>query len=176
MSGDGKIEMRDGSKFPSAPVVEVLRPPTVAIIDDDVDLARAVARILSANYKCVVRGFQSLEDFLKTIDRKEAGDFNPDDLDLILLDFHLPGRNGPRLIEELKVRRSPLLTRSHIMGITADTKEGVVDAFKDAGIEEIITKPLKKLDYGRIADRAYKICSGLSARHKSKSKIIKTYI
>ena len=167
---------RDKSTYPSAPIVEVLRPPTVAIIDDDVELARAVARILRANYKCVVRGFPSLEDFLRAVDMKESGDFNPEDLDLILLDFHLPGRDGPRLVEELKQRRSPLLERSHIMGITADTKEGVFDAFKNAGIDEIIEKPLEKLDYGRIADRAYKICSGLSARHKPRSKIIKTYI
>jgi CheY-like chemotaxis protein len=168
--------MKKRSSYPSAPAIEVLRPPTVAIIDDDVELARAVARILRANYKCVVRGFASLEEFLRAIDKKGTGDFDPEDLDLILLDFHLPGRNGPRLIEELEARQSPLLERSHIMGITADTEEGIFDAFKDVGIEEIIEKPLKKLDYGRIADRAYKICSGLGIAQKPTSKMIKTYI
>ena len=152
------------SSYPSVPTVEVLRPPTVAIIDDDAELARAIARILRANYKCMVRGFASLEEFLHTVDKRNVTDFNPEDLDLILLDFHLPGRNGPRLVEELKRRKSPLLERSQIMGITADSKAGIVDEFNDVGIEEIIHKPLKKLDYGRIADQAYKICAGLRAK------------
>ena len=164
------------SSYPSMPTVEVLRPPTVAIIDDDAELARAIARILRANYKCMVRGFASLEEFLATVDKRNVTDFNPENLDLILLDFHLPGRNGPRLVEELKRRNSSLLDRSRIMGITADVKAGIVDEFKDVGIDEIIHKPLQKMDYGRIADQAYRICSSLKDKQNSRSKIIKTYI
>ncbi|MBN2803440.1 MAG: response regulator [Deltaproteobacteria bacterium] len=141
--------------------VEVLRPPTIAVIDDDPTLSRAVARILKANYNCVVNGFRSVEDFLYAVD-KNPNIASPEDFaDLILLDFHLPGQNGPVLVKELEKRNSPLLNRSRIMGITGDSEPVVYAGFKNAGIEEIFIKPLKMLDYNTIANRAYKICKDM---------------
>ena len=167
---------RHNSTYPSPPVVEVIRQPEVVIIDDDVELTRAIGRVLKNKYDCRVWGFPSVEDFLDTLDGRREMVVKENDLDLILLDFHLPGRNGPRLVEELERRESPLLHGSRIMGITADGEAQVINSFKDVGIAEILRKPLKKLDFGRIAEQAYKICSGSELLEPPKPKIIKTYI
>ena len=140
-----------------------LRPPTIAIIDDDADLTRAISRVLRANYKCVVNGFKSVEDFLLAVDQSQRGDSAADIADLILLDFHLPGKNGPVLISELERRRSTLLNHSRIMGITADNQPVVYAGFRDAGIEEVLLKPLQQIDFGHIAERAYRICGNLDS-------------
>jgi FixJ family two-component response regulator len=164
------------STYPSPPAVEVIRQPEVVIIDDDAELTRAIARVLRNKYNCRVWGFSSVEEFLAAVDGTLTVPLRQDDLDLILLDFHLPGRNGPKLVEELKHRSSGLLHRSRIMGLTADGQAQVVNSFKDVGIDEILKKPLKKLDFGHIAEQAYKICSGEDSAKESKSRIIKTYI
>jgi CheY-like chemotaxis protein len=144
--------------------VEVLRAPSIAIIDDDLNLARALGRVLKSNYNCVVNGYGSVEEFLDSIDRNPGAESFSDMADLILLDFHLPGKDGPHLVNELKKRNSSLLTRSRIMGITADSEPVVYAGFKDAGIEDVILKPLKQLDYSKIADRAYRICRNLDSK------------
>ncbi len=164
------------STYPSPPAMELLRQPEVVIIDDDVELTRAMARVLKNKYNCRVWGFSSVEEFLDVLDGKHPLPLREHDLDLILLDFHLPGRNGPRLVEELQRRSSVLLSRTRIMGITADGEAQVVNSFKDAGIDDVLRKPLKKFDFGRIAENAYKICSGDMVEEKTNPKIIKTYI
>jgi DNA-binding response OmpR family regulator len=143
---------------------EVLRPPTIAVIDDDRNLTRAISRVLRANYNCVVNGFASVEDFLSAVDQHPSADSPSDMADLILLDFHLPGKNGPLLVSELKRRNSTLLSRSRIMGITADNQPVVYAGFRDVGIEEIFLKPLRQIDFGRIADQAYRISRNLDSK------------
>ena len=167
---------RYNSTYPSPPEVEVIRQPEVVIIDDDAELTRAIARVLKNKYDCRVWGFSSVEDFLDTLDGRHTEVIKETDLDLILVDFHLPGRNGPRLVEELGRRGSPLVHGSRIMGITADGEAQVINSFKDVGIDEILTKPLRKLDFGRIAEQAYRICSGGELLEPPNPKIIKTYI
>lgn len=125
------------------------RPPTIAVIDDDSQLQAAVARVLQANHSCAVRAFASVEEFLDSLDAAQDAHF-----DLILLDFHLPGQDGPKLIAELRQRRSPLLDHSYIMGMTGDPHRLVQSAFEDAGIEEIIQKPLRKTDFAKISSVA----------------------
>lgn len=121
------------------------RPPTIVVIDDDVQLQHAVARVLHASHNCVVHGFNSVESFLGEVDKGRI-----EHVDLILLDFHLPGQNGPRLVEELRRRSSALLDNSYIMGMTGDPERLVQSEFHDAGIEEIIQKPLRKTDFTKI--------------------------
>ncbi|MBN2715124.1 MAG: response regulator [Deltaproteobacteria bacterium] len=143
---------------------EKLRPPAIAIIDDDLNLTRAIARVLRANYNCVVNGFSSVEDFLHAVDQRPGSESPADIADLILLDFHLPGKNGPLLVSELERRNSNLLSRSRIMGITADNQPVVYAGFRDVGIEEVLLKPLRQIDFGRIADRAYRISRNLDSK------------
>jgi FixJ family two-component response regulator len=147
-------------KGPDEQRIEVIRAPTVAIIDDDLELAKAVGRVLRANYRCVVNGYSSVEEFLAGVDKLPTSRAPVGDVDLILLDFHLPGKDGPKLVGELKKRKSSILEKTAIMGITGDDQVLVHNGFRDAGIAEILHKPLRALDYNRIAEQAYRICSG----------------
>lgn len=122
------------------------RPPTIAVIDDDTQLQAAVARVLQSGHNCAVRAFASVEEFLEVLDANGDAHF-----DLILLDFHLPGQDGPKLIEQLQKRHSVLLDHSYIMGMTGDPERLVQSAFEDAGIEEIIQKPLRRTDFAKIS-------------------------
>ncbi len=131
---------------------EALHPPRVAIIDDDVQLVKAITRILRANHKCTVNSYSSVEDFLVDVDRGLT-----DDVALILLDFHLLGQNGPKLVEELRKRRSLLLQNSYILGMTGDPERIVYNEFQDAGIEEIIQKPLQEFHYKKISKIAHAV-------------------
>jgi FixJ family two-component response regulator len=168
--------MSGKSTYPVPSTLNIQRQPGVVIIDDDVELTRAVARVLRSRYNCIVRGYSSVEAFLDNLDHPSPGDDFQDRLDLILVDFHLPGRNGPKLIKELARRRSPLLGRTHIMGITGDGEARVITEFNDVGIEEILQKPLRKLDFGNIADKAYRICSGQDHIASPRAKMIEKYI
>jgi FixJ family two-component response regulator len=131
------------------------RPPTIAVIDDDTQLQAAVARVLQSGHSCAVRAFASVEEFLASLDSDSQAHF-----DLILLDFHLPGQDGPKLIAELQSRRSFLLDHSYIMGMTGDPERLVQSAFQDAGIEEIIQKPLRRTDFAKIS----KVATAVSKR------------
>lgn len=126
--------------------------PNIAIIDDDLNLVHAISRILHAHHACTVEKYSSVEGFLKELDA------NPEkNVSLILLDFHLPGQSGPKLVAELKKRRSPLLTNCYILGMTGDREKIVQNEFHDAGIEEIIQKPLQKFDYNKISKIAHAV-------------------
>lgn len=164
------------STYPSAPIVTTERQPGVVIIDDDVELTRAVVRILRTKYDCIVKGYPSLEAFLQALDDPAFHDFFEHRLDLILLDFHLPGRDGPRLVRELVQRRSTLLDKAQIMGITGDNEATVAMQFREAGIEEILQKPLGRPEFGNIADRAYRICSGEESPAPPRPSIITKYL
>ena len=164
------------STYPAAPIIKVDRQPGVAIIDDDAELTRAVGRILRTKYNCLVKGYPSLEAFLQALDDPSSQTFFESNLDLILLDFHLPGRDGPRLVRELAERRSSLLDRAHIMGITGDGEATIITQFRDEGIEEILQKPLGSPDFGNIAEKAYRICSGEESPRRPRPSIIAKYL
>ncbi len=132
--------------------VEVIHQPTVAIIDDDTNFVNAIARVLRSHHECTVEGYPSVEYFLGSVDSRKS-----DNVSLILLDFHLPGENGPKLVDELRKRNSPLLSNCYFMGMTGDREKIVQNEFHDAGIEEIIQKPLQNIDYSKISSLAHAV-------------------
>lgn len=67
----------------------------VAVVDDDASIRRAVARVFSVSGICA-RTFGSAEQYLS-----QAGSDEPA---CMVLDVHLPGRNGFALRDELEAR------------------------------------------------------------------------
>jgi FixJ family two-component response regulator len=70
-------------------------PGWVAVVDDDASIRQALTRVLSVS-GISARTFSSAEQYLS-----EAGSDNPA---CIILDVHLPGRNGFALRDELEAR------------------------------------------------------------------------
>jgi FixJ family two-component response regulator len=67
----------------------------VAIVDDDASIRQALTRVLAVS-DIVARTFGSAEQYLS-----QAG---PDEPSCLILDVHLPGRNGFELRDELEAR------------------------------------------------------------------------
>jgi FixJ family two-component response regulator len=85
--------------------------PSIFIVDDDVMLARALARLLrSAGHE--VEMFHSAAAFLAREPVPAAG--------FLLLDVSMPGMSGPELHEKLRQRGSQL--RVHLMSALDDAR------------------------------------------------------
>ena len=98
----------------------------ILIIEDDKDINEMLTKLLTNNNYNVLNAYSGTEGVLV---------YN-DNIDLILLDLMLPGKNGEEIIRELKNKNNvPVIVMSAIQDI--DKK---VDLF-DLGANDYITKP-----------------------------------
>ena len=99
---------------------------TILIIEDDKDINEMLTKLLTNNNYNVLNAYSGTEGVL----------VHNDNIDLILLDLMLPGKNGEEIIRELKNKNNvPVIVMSTIQDI--DKK---VDLF-DLGANDYITKP-----------------------------------
>ena len=99
---------------------------TILIIEDDKDINEMLTKLLTNNNYNVMNAYSGTEGVL----------VHNDNIDLILLDLMLPGKNGEEIIRELKNKNNvPVIVMSAIQDI--DKK---VDLF-DLGANDYITKP-----------------------------------
>ena len=99
---------------------------TILIIEDDKDINEMLTKLLTNNNYNVLNAYYVTEGVL----------VHNDNIDLILLDLMLPGKNGEEIIKELKNKNNvPVIVMSAIQDI--DKK---VDLF-DLGANDYITKP-----------------------------------
>lgn len=98
----------------------------ILIIEDDKDINEMLTKLLTNNNYNVLNAYSGTEGVL----------VHNDNIDLILLDLMLPGKNGEEIIRELKNKNNvPVIVMSAIQDI--DKK---VDLF-DLGANDYITKP-----------------------------------
>ena len=99
---------------------------TILIIENDKDINEMLTKLLTNNNYNVLNAYSGTEGVL----------VHNDNIDLILLDLMLPGKNGEEIIRELKNKNNvPVIVMSAIQDI--DKK---VDLF-DLGANDYITKP-----------------------------------
>lgn len=99
---------------------------TILIIEDDKDINEMLTKLLTNNNYNVLNAYSGTEGVL----------VHNDNIDLILLDLMLPGKNGEEIIRELKNKNNvSVIVMSAIQDI--DKK---VDLF-DLGANDYITKP-----------------------------------
>jgi len=99
---------------------------TILIVEDDKDINEMLTKLLTNNNYNVLNAYSGTEGVL----------VHNDNIDLILLDLMLPGKNGGEIIRELKNKNNvPVIVMSAIQDI--DKK---VDLF-DLGANDYITKP-----------------------------------
>lgn len=99
---------------------------TILIIEDDKDINEMLTKLLTNNNYNILNAYSGTEGVL----------VHNDNIDLILLDLMLPGKNGEEIIKELKNKNNvPVIVMSAIQDI--DKK---VDLF-DLGANDYITKP-----------------------------------
>ncbi|MBF0217535.1 MAG: response regulator [Candidatus Omnitrophica bacterium] len=100
----------------------------VLLIDDEIDLVKAVStRLMSKGYE-VIPAFDGNEGVRKAV--RELPD-------VIILDIMMPGKDGYTVIRELK--RAPATKNIPVIVLTA--KQEMKDLFEPEGVEYYMTKP-----------------------------------
>lgn len=108
-------------------------PMTVLCIDDDSQILYALGQM------CQSQGWRPL---LAQSVEEGVPIFDAEHVDIVLIDYHLPGENGVKGVYQLR-RRS---ARVPIIVFTIDDDQAVADAFLQAGANDFALKPIKTLD------------------------------
>ena len=99
---------------------------TILIIEDDKDINEMITTLLTNNNLNVKNAYSGTEGLL----------VHNDNIDLILLDLMLPGKNGEEIIKELKEKNNvPIIVMSAIEDVNKK-----IDLFS-LGANDYITKP-----------------------------------
>ena len=105
----------------------------ILIIDDDADIRFTVREI------CKLRKWRTLEaacyeEAAPLLERERP--------DLILVDYHMPGLGGVRVIQEIRRTNYSI----PIIVLTIEEREAIVNRFFEAGADDYSVKPIKALD------------------------------
>ncbi len=109
------------------------RPPSrrILVVDDNVDAARSLARLLARLYDQEVRVAHDGPEALAI-----AGEFLPE---VVLLDIGLPGMDGNEVARRLRLR--PEFRRALLVALTGWGQEDDVARSKEAGFDHHLVKP-----------------------------------
>ena len=109
------------------------RPPRrrILVVDDNVDAARSLARLLARLYGQEVRVAHDGPEALAV-----AEEFRPE---VVLLDIGLPGMDGNEVARRLRGR--PEFERTLIVALTGWGQEADVERSREAGFDHHLVKP-----------------------------------
>ena len=124
--------------------------PTIAIVDDDASVCRAVSRLLRS-LGMNADTFTSGHEFIEHIETLPS--FRPD---CVVLDVQMPGMNGLE-VQDLLVRSEHPLP---IIFITAHDEMGVRERALQAGAVAFLRKPFNDELFIRTIDEAIKRGAG----------------
>lgn len=109
-----------------------LNPAVIGIVEDDaVHTALIEATLVSAGYAFL--SFESAEEF-----RRRNG---PQSVDLLLLDWRMPGESGVELVRALREQDGNPLP---VIFVTANAEESHAVTALDAGGDDYLTKPVRR--------------------------------
>lgn len=107
-------------------VNKVICLKNILIVEDDQNIHEMLKKVLQKNHYNIKSAYSGTEALL----------VHGPDVDLIILDLMLPGKNGEDIIKELKqIKNTPVIVTSAISDI--DKK---LDLFK-LGADDYVTKP-----------------------------------
>ncbi len=106
--------------------------PLIAIVDDDAPVRISLSRLLRASGYAVAT-FESGDAFLEGLDPPSRAPLP----DCLVLDLHMPGRNGFEVCAALKTTHPNL----PIILITGKEEPDTADQVREAGAGAFLTKP-----------------------------------
>ena len=120
--------------------------PKVMIVDDEPYIVKSVKTILEKGGYSVI-GAESGEECLKKLEKEPV--------DLILMDFFMPGMNGRAVIE--KIRETPDLKSTKIAFLTAASfREKGLEIMEVLGVSDYIMKPIEVHNFASRIKRIFK--------------------
>lgn len=108
-------------------------PLTVLCIDDDSQIRYALEQMCQSQHWRPLLA-QSVEEGIPIFDSERV--------DIVLMDYHLPGENGVEGVYQIRRRAQ----RVPIIVFTIDDDQNVADAFLQAGANDFALKPIRALD------------------------------
>ena len=105
------------------------QPPLIAVVDDDPSVRTGMRRMLRA-HGFAVEVYESASQFLAALSTRIP--------DCVLLDLHMPGRDGFDVLEALRKRPGPL----PVIVVTADCNPAIVSRARSAGAARCFSKPV----------------------------------
>lgn len=126
-----------------------LHGPTVAgarilLIEDNEANILALRRILES-MDCRVTLARTGEEALER--------FRPGEYDLVLLDLHLPGKDGGEVVKELRGKEEETPNFTPVVVLTADARDGVREDCMRLGATDLLVKPVRKAEVRDLLDR-----------------------
>lgn len=106
----------------------------ILIVDDSPAIQNLITNLL------VERGHTHLAVATSAEEARLALESNGQDLDLILLDVHLPGMDGLSFCQD--VTQSPATAEVPVLIMTGDTRDEVLEASFEAGARDYVRKPV----------------------------------
>ncbi len=106
---------------------------TILAIDDNRDILYTLEQICRFQgwNPLLAAGYEEAERFIK----KER-------IDLILVDYHMPGMDGISTVREIRKK----LPKTPIIVLTIEEEESIVTRFMEAGADDYSLKPIKAID------------------------------
>jgi CheY-like chemotaxis protein/HPt (histidine-containing phosphotransfer) domain-containing protein len=127
-----KIPQRPGLPRPGALSLNGL---LILVVDDD-EYNRRLARIILEKYGCRILEAGNAE---KAIEMTGSTG-----IDLVLMDIHLPGMNGPEAAGEIKRITSKSGTSLPVIAVSASISRGDLENFRLSGLDDFILKPYEE--------------------------------
>lgn len=106
---------------------------TILAIDDNPDILYTLEQIFKFQgwTPLLASGYEAAEEII----RKEK-------IDLILVDYHMPGLDGISTVREIRKK----LPKTPIIVLTIEEEEAIVKRFMEAGADDYSLKPIRALD------------------------------
>lgn len=102
----------------------------IMIVDDDENSLKAIARVINANFDCVIDTFESSEDAYEQIQKALY--------DIIISDFRMPKIDGITLLSKAK-QVQPMALRVVLSGYC--DRDALSGAINGAQVQRFIEKP-----------------------------------
>ena len=106
---------------------------TILAIDDNRDILYTLEQICRFQgwNPLLAGGYEEAQQLIK----KER-------IDLILVDYHMPGMDGISVVREIRKK----LPRTPIIVLTIEEEEQIMSRFMEAGADDYSVKPIKAID------------------------------
>ncbi|WP_374401318.1 PAS domain S-box protein [Niveibacterium sp.] len=113
-----------------------LRNRPVLVVDDNANARAVLSDLLESMTFRVAQAPSGLE----ALDEVKAADARGEAFEIVFLDWRMPGMDGIETAR--KIREMPLTTTPHLVMVTAYGREEVMRGAEDAGLDEILIKPV----------------------------------